>query len=151
MEVTHFLESRKRYFKTASLSLAKQKLSLDLLYPDSRSTISNGKLEWYGKARPTAFSRQYDLRIEYKMGKIPEVWLLNARVDKMTDKKIPHNFKVDAEEDKILMCLFRTKYDEWSKQKSIAETIIPWAVEWLFFFEIWQVTGQWNGGGEHPK
>lgn len=32
----------------------------------------------------------------------------------------------------------------------IANTIVPWAVEWLFFYEVWLVTGEWGGGGEWP-
>lgn len=33
----------------------------------------------------------------------------------------------------------------------ISETIVPWASEWLFYFELWLVTKEWMGGGEHPS
>ena len=33
---------------------------------------------------------------------------------------------------------------------NIAETIIPWASEWLLHYEIWLATGEWQGGGIHP-
>jgi len=33
----------------------------------------------------------------------------------------------------------------------IAKTIIPWTSLWLYFFGDWLITGEWNGGGEHPK
>lgn len=29
----------------------------------------------------------------------------------------------------------------------IANTIVPWTSEWLFYYEIWLATGQWHGGG----
>lgn len=32
----------------------------------------------------------------------------------------------------------------------IADTYIPWAIEWLYYYEIWLVTGEWCGGGIHP-
>jgi hypothetical protein len=32
----------------------------------------------------------------------------------------------------------------------IAETILPLASIWLFYYEMWQATGEWLGGGEHP-
>ena len=33
----------------------------------------------------------------------------------------------------------------------IADTIIPWTSEWLFFYELWLATGgEWLGEGEHP-
>jgi hypothetical protein len=33
---------------------------------------------------------------------------------------------------------------------SIAETIIPWTSEWLYFYELWVFTGEWHGGGHAP-
>jgi hypothetical protein len=32
----------------------------------------------------------------------------------------------------------------------LANTILPWACLWLFYFEDWLITSQWKGGGEHP-
>ena len=33
--------------------------------------------------------------------------------------------------------------------KLISNTIIPWTIEWLYFYELWLATGEWLGGGEH--
>jgi hypothetical protein len=33
----------------------------------------------------------------------------------------------------------------------IAYTILPWTSLWLYFYELWLVTGQWMGGGKHPS
>ena len=32
----------------------------------------------------------------------------------------------------------------------LADTIVPWAAEWLMHYELWLVTGEWTGGGDHP-
>jgi len=32
----------------------------------------------------------------------------------------------------------------------LADTILPWAAEWLAHYEIWFATGTWYGGGEWP-
>ena len=32
----------------------------------------------------------------------------------------------------------------------IANTTLPWTAEWLFFYELWLVTGEWDGGGHWP-
>jgi hypothetical protein len=32
----------------------------------------------------------------------------------------------------------------------IADTIIPWTSEWLFFYELWLASGEWHGGGHDP-
>ncbi|MFG1635413.1 hypothetical protein ACGFKX_11315 [Pseudonocardia alni] len=37
--------------------------------------------------------------------------------------------------------------DEWNDTKLLASTILPWASEWLQFYELWHATGVWLGGG----
>jgi hypothetical protein len=32
----------------------------------------------------------------------------------------------------------------------MANSIVPWASEWLFFYEMWLITGEWDGGGRWP-
>jgi hypothetical protein len=32
----------------------------------------------------------------------------------------------------------------------IDNTIVPWAILWLFYFEEWLWSDEWKGGGEHP-
>ncbi|MEZ5659385.1 MAG: hypothetical protein R3E83_12920 [Burkholderiaceae bacterium] len=36
-------------------------------------------------------------------------------------------------------------------RRSIADTIVPWTYEWLFYFEEWLVSDEWKGGGRHPE
>jgi hypothetical protein len=31
----------------------------------------------------------------------------------------------------------------------MAETIVPWACEWLLHFEEWLFSGEWDGGSLH--
>jgi hypothetical protein len=31
----------------------------------------------------------------------------------------------------------------------IATTIVPWLALWLFYYEIWRITGKWLGKGAH--
>ncbi|MGA0613080.1 hypothetical protein [Caldimonas sp. KR1-144] len=30
-------------------------------------------------------------------------------------------------------------------------TLVAWTIEWLRFFELWLVDGEWRGGGRHPE
>jgi hypothetical protein len=48
------------------------------------------------------------------------------------------------------LCLYLPMSGEWSAEMWLAETFVPWTVEWLKFFELWLVDGEWRGGGEHP-
>lgn len=31
------------------------------------------------------------------------------------------------------------------------QTIVPWTMLWLFYFEEWLASGDWKGGGMHPE
>jgi hypothetical protein len=44
------------------------------------------------------------------------------------------------------LCLYSP--GEWSGDMFIAKTTIPWAGEWLFHYELWKATDQWDGGGD---
>ena len=33
----------------------------------------------------------------------------------------------------------------------IDQTIVPWTILWLFYFEEWLDSNEWKGGGVHPK
>ena len=61
-------------------------------------------------------------------------------------KRLPHVYQ----QHPPLLCLYKPKYREWRSELLIHETIVPWAVEWLYWFEDWLMTGEWAGGGEHP-
>ena len=102
------------------------------------------------KVKTNPFSKEYDVKIEYRMGKSPRVWLLNEKIEEDQETYIPHNYGVDREENSIQLCLYKPRNKEWMKHYSLADTIVPWAIEWIYFYEIWKVTGEWKGGGAHP-
>lgn len=39
---------------------------------------------------------------------------------------------------------------DWNRAMLVADTTVPWAAEWLYFYELWLPEGQWYGGGEWP-
>jgi hypothetical protein len=57
--------------------------------------------------------------------------------------KLPHVYSSDTQ----YLCLHYPREKKWTESQNIAVTIIPWAAEWLFHYEIWVITGTWNGGG----
>lgn len=141
----------KKYFNKPFLRLIDQKNDLKMMYSESDSTIKNGLLTWIGKVKTGPFSKEYTIKVEYKIGQSPAVWLVNELLDVDTYKNIPHNYGVDFNKGKIRLCLYTPGRKEWTSNSSIAKTIVPWAIEWLYFYEIWQITGNWQGGGNHPK
>lgn len=43
----------------------------------------------------------------------------------------------------------REDVGEWKPRMKLADTIVPWAAEWLLHYELWLATGEWGGGGVH--
>lgn len=55
---------------------------------------------------------------------------------------------IDRKNKTVKICLHLGH--EFNASQLIAECIVPWAVEWLYFYELWLATGEWCGGGKHP-
>lgn len=116
---------------------------------------------WEGDLAPT--KRPYRVRVFYKtplIGPLFTIHDVQPRVQVMSpvlqrhpeyeDGPIPHVYGNDEEPELPFLCLFSPEGNEWSLDDLIAETTIPWATRWLFFYEGWLVTKKWKGGGRHP-
>ena len=139
------------YFNKSKLSLIQQKTALLSNYKDSKCDIDVKKqqLIWSGQIKPTALSREYKVILFYKVGKSPKVWVVGENLEKLDAEDFPHKFYIDFKNKMVRICLYR--YSEFNSTKVLANTIIPWTVEWLYFYELWLATGEWLGGGEHPQ
>jgi len=106
-----------------------------------------GQLVWNFTAQPTPVSREYALRISYRQGATPKIWIISPDLHQFTDgRKIPHLY----EQNPPRLCLYYVKTDEWTPTMLIASTIVPWAILWLYYFEEWLFSDEWKGGGIHP-
>ncbi len=58
---------------------------------------------------------------------------------------IPH-LLYDPESPKdSALCLFDPEQNEWRGSMWISDTIVPWASEWLHYYELWHFDGIWRG------
>jgi len=126
-------------------NLAVQALAFKRIVPDSDYKIIFGVLHWKGKVMPDSLTREYTVSIRYTPGKRPKVVVLDPDIVPKDGRKLPHIYEGDE------LCLYHPKYGELDHTKLIAEYILPWLSEWLFHYEIWEATGEWMGGGEHPR
>jgi hypothetical protein len=53
--------------------------------------------------------------------------------------------------DQERLCLYLPGSGEWSGDMSLGHTVIPWISVWLFYYELWHVTGDWLGGGHETN
>jgi hypothetical protein len=125
------------------LNAIQQLLALRSRYPDGDARLSRGRVVWTGTLRPTPASIAYTVRIEYCEGQQPHVFVVDPPLEDFPDDSIPHTYSPTE------MCLYYPgEFDQG--REFIADTIVPWASEWLLFYELWLITKEWHGGGIHP-
>lgn len=133
------------YIKRKELSLAQQSFRMQVLHPQFASRLGPGAAVWIGAVTPSEESRSYTVKVEYHLGNNPKVSVADPLLRRRSaSEAIPHLYAGDY------LCLYRPKYLEWTSEDYVAETIIPWTSLWLYYYEVWHVTGEWLGGGEHP-
>lgn len=110
----------------------------------SRCRIRRGVLTCIVDLQPTPVSRRYTVRITHRPPLDPVVEVI-APVLRLHPgaQGLPHVY-TDGR-----LCLYEP--GEWKADMPVASSILPWASEWLFHYEIWLVTGAWTGGGDWPS
>ncbi|MES2457886.1 MAG: hypothetical protein V4594_20170 [Bacteroidota bacterium] len=112
--------------------------------------------DWYAQSTPSGFTAKaviqptplsdcYTVRVSYRHNTSPIITVLNNKLKPRVPKgNIKHTYRDGS------LCLFYPKAKEWTEKDLISQTIVPWISVWLYYYEIWFVTGQWLGGGiEH--
>jgi len=104
---------------------------------------------WETEVQPTPLSMKYRIKIEYAYGNSPQVFVTypNPLSRYSGERTLPHCYSTEDQR----ICLYYPGFREWNKGKLIAKTILPWASEWLQYYELWLATGMWLGEGIHPK
>jgi hypothetical protein len=110
-------------------------------------TVRAGSLMWQFTARPTPLSRLYTLRLAYQQGGKPNVYVIEPDLAELAGgRRLPHVYQQRPPR----LCLYLPRAREWDPAMRIDQTVVPWAVLWLFYFEEWLTSDEWKGGGEHP-
>jgi hypothetical protein len=132
------------------LSIDRQNAVMQMLWPRFRVkglNRANQSARWVGEVKPQ-FSR-FTLEIHYSLGKYPQTRILSPELVRRPgdpEGALPH---VYPPADDPRLCLFDPEAKEWTSRMAIAETIVPWALDWIACYELWLMTGTWRGGGRH--
>lgn len=104
-------------------------------------------LKWEMDIRPSPNSRVYRIRIRYTLNEKPKINVIDPPVLQKAKGQdlLPHVYSTKEQ----LICLYFPPFEEWTPAKFIAKTIVPWASEWLLYYELWLITGEWLGEGIH--
>lgn len=130
-------------------SISQQYLEIKSTFPEAKMKLKKSKLVTNIILKPTEISKSYSIEIIYFSSGVCETWLRNVP-NNIIKKDIPHIYETDFNNRKIKLCLYNPSKFDWSHEEWISKTIIPWCIEWLFFFELWIAIGIWCGGGDHP-
>ena len=134
-----------KYYRNNKLTLSVQGLLLKSKYPESKVSVKKNRLIWRGGIKPTALSRLYKIKIICERGNKPKVFLYGNHIKGIERTDFPHKYHKDEIKQEVQLCL-NMPY-EFNYSLRIIDTIIPWTQEWLYFYEIWLLTGEWRGGG----
>lgn len=138
----------KKYLKPKLYRLIDQQIALKQEYSEATCSIQRGILYWSGYLCPTPMSRTYHVTLEYKVKKRPRVTLIGENLQGLDKSSFPHKFHIDQQKKQVDICLHLGH--EFGENMLIADTIVPWAIEWLYYYEIWLTTDEWCGGGKCP-
>jgi hypothetical protein len=118
------------------LSMPLQVAAMREWFPQFHCQGSNKHVIWTGNLRRNSEAPEYTVRLEYVFRFSPKVYVISPEII----EDAPHTYRADNR-----LCLHHPCDLDWSAEKLIACTIMPWTVEWLRFYEIWLVTGEWFG------
>lgn len=121
-------------------TIGEQAFPLSNRFPGSTIKVRANAFVWEGALRPTSTSHCYRVRISYARGDWPQVRVLSPTLDTRLGERLPHVFREGT------LCLHTE--DDWRPSMLLADTILPWTCEWLFYYELWLATGAWYGNEE---
>jgi len=138
--------SSRRFARQRRFTLDEQAYRMSVAWPGLRVTRKQRQSEivWVGEIQPTPLSENYTVSIRLCQRWCPEVRVLHPRLKVREGAPTLPHLNTDGS-----LCLHVE--GEWHSGLFVAETTVPWASAWLYFYEVWSATGWWLGGGTHPE
>jgi len=126
----------KRNKQSRSFGLAcYQKLHIEKNFDFLKCRIENDTLICTGVLQPENCNR-YKIRILFRAGFSPQIFILSPNIKPSADI---HIYKEGN------LCLYYPGDLKWKFTTKIAEYTIPWIVEWIVYYELWKLSGKWEG------
>jgi len=134
-------------------NLAERLLDLSSLgIPGSMYKFNSGQeLVFRVELSPSAASRIYTCELHVPPGKTaPKLIVIEPDLKVLAEgRKLPHTYPYAGKG--VWLCLWKPKFNEWNWRMRLSDTYIPWALQWLWYFEDWLHSDDWAGGGDHPN
>ena len=135
-----------KYISKSSVTLALQAGHIRKRHSGFKIVECPSYIKVVGITRPSARSVEYKFELIYWQNYNPSVRIVYPKLERNSkNENIPHMYS------QTTLCLFKPHYREFKRTDWICNTIIPWISLWLYHYENWHLTGDWEGGGEHPQ
>lgn len=136
--------------KISKISIDEQVRLLLRYYPGSHVELNKNRgFSWIGDLRSSPIGDLYKIKILFERNKKPEIFVIEPKKLRLANGNLRLKHVYNHESQKL--CLYYPIDNEWNEGKMIASTIIPWAIEWLYHYEMWLITEEWLGGGIHSS
>lgn len=104
--------------------------------------VDRGRLVWRGEILPIEGGRPFTIEVNRRWHghDWPGVRVVAPPLVNMPGLTVPPHSYPDGR-----LCLYHPDEYWWSGDQLLANTIVPWACEWCFYYEVWRETGRWAG------
>lgn len=127
---------RRRYTPRSRENPLQQRGWVKAAFPQFHWRITReGGVEWTGTLQPTPESPEYEVRVVHEPDRTPVVYVRQPAIR----RDAWHCYQDGS------LCLYWPAEWRWTPRESLAATIIPWTAFWLYYYELWLLTGEWLG------
>jgi hypothetical protein len=138
------MANRRRIPRPVGPTLWQQAANIRATCPDLHVSVRGKTLVADGVVRGDPLTRRYRVRLKYQKGFEPQVFILDPPLRRRRpDQVVAHTIGPDRP------CLF-TPLRDWHPRLYLGQSVVPWLMEWIVFYEGWLATGHWAGGGTLP-
>jgi hypothetical protein len=137
--------TKRAFTKQRRFTLDEQIYRMCSAWPSFRLVQKRRQVEaiLIGTIQPTPLSTNYSVSVRIRPAWPPDVRVLEPELEPREGMtSLPHMYS-DG-------CLCLHLHGDWHPGMFVAESTLPWASLWLYFYEVWLATGLWLGGGTHP-
>lgn len=144
-----------------SLSIEAQIARMREVWPEFELAGRDGQIaRWRGPLRPLLQTYMIDIlyraptlieRLDAALHQ-PRVSVVSPALRRRPGDRegaLPHVYY--GKDDVVSLCMLDPEAGDWSPCDHLAETTVPWTIEWLAAYEGWRATGTWSASGRHVE
>ncbi len=123
----------------SDINLTLQALCLNRAFPHGSTRLTASRLTWHADVRPLPACAMYSLELTAERTRPPSIRVTAPGLLPDADGCLPHVY------DDGSLCV--SQFGDFRLGMLFVDTVVPWALEWLVYYELWLTTDTWFGDG----